>query len=366
MKEKIKMLYDKDDKVAYKVLLELENEVTESNELYNYFDELLNMLKHEKTFVRVRAFRLICALSKWDNENKIEINVYDNQYDYLLEEATYNFDLFFDIQNMDERLGYNLERSYTFDKGQTKIDITGDILSRNPSGYGDIKEDFSDYSLIKVTVNDIDANITKPSHFISFENGRFYLIRSHLVGKEYSLNTCDIGLLENYNFKVRFNINVLNNPDLNEVIEKDLYFDYKNAKGYSLKELIGENNYQLIKIDINNSEYFVYEGWRDYSSYDNYNYKSFNKNKTINTVDITYLDPDTINIDTGVSIRVYRDGEEIEYYDFGIQSLLGNDNYYDIYSYVVQKIDPKYYDFKSMTINYQDEVECNNYSFYYA
>ena len=67
MNDKIKMLYDKDDKVAYKNLLELENEITESNELYNYFDELLNMLKHEKTFVRVRAFRLICALSKWDN-----------------------------------------------------------------------------------------------------------------------------------------------------------------------------------------------------------------------------------------------------------------------------------------------------------
>lgn len=49
MKEKIKMLYDKDDKVAYKYLLELENGVTESNELYNYFDELLDMLKHEKT-----------------------------------------------------------------------------------------------------------------------------------------------------------------------------------------------------------------------------------------------------------------------------------------------------------------------------
>ena len=65
MKEKIKMLYDKDDKVAYKVLLELETEVTELNELYNYFNDLLNMLKNEKSFVRVRAFRLICALAKF-------------------------------------------------------------------------------------------------------------------------------------------------------------------------------------------------------------------------------------------------------------------------------------------------------------
>lgn len=57
MKDKIKMLYDKDDTIAYKVLLELERELADLNELYNYFDELLNMLNDEKTFVRVRAFR---------------------------------------------------------------------------------------------------------------------------------------------------------------------------------------------------------------------------------------------------------------------------------------------------------------------
>ena len=85
MKEKIIMLYDKDDKVAYKVLLELETEVTESNELYNYFNDLLNMLKNEKSFVRVRAFRLICALAKWDNENKIE-----NNFDLILKELDDN------------------------------------------------------------------------------------------------------------------------------------------------------------------------------------------------------------------------------------------------------------------------------------
>lgn len=75
MKEKIKMLYKKDDKVAYENLLELENEVTESNELYNYFDDLVSMLKNENTFARVRAFRLICALARWDYDNKINSNI---------------------------------------------------------------------------------------------------------------------------------------------------------------------------------------------------------------------------------------------------------------------------------------------------
>ena len=75
MKDKILKLYDKDNKVAYNNLFYLELETTGSNEIYNYFDELLGMLKNEKSFVRVRAFRLICALAKWDIENKIEDNI---------------------------------------------------------------------------------------------------------------------------------------------------------------------------------------------------------------------------------------------------------------------------------------------------
>lgn len=74
MNDKIKMLYDKDDKIAYNNLIELEIETTESDELYNYFDDFLYMLKNDKTFARVRAFRLICALAKWDCNNMIENN----------------------------------------------------------------------------------------------------------------------------------------------------------------------------------------------------------------------------------------------------------------------------------------------------
>lgn len=75
MKEKIKNLYNEDNDIAYKTLLELETMTTESNELYNYFNEFLKMLSNEKTFIRVRGFRLICSLAKWDNENKINKNI---------------------------------------------------------------------------------------------------------------------------------------------------------------------------------------------------------------------------------------------------------------------------------------------------
>ena len=75
MKEKIKNMYNEDNNSAYKTLLELETITTESNELYDYFNEFLKMLHNEKTFIRVRGFRLICSLAKWDNENKINKNI---------------------------------------------------------------------------------------------------------------------------------------------------------------------------------------------------------------------------------------------------------------------------------------------------
>lgn len=75
MKDIIRKLYDKDDKIAYNYLLKLENEVIESNELYNNFDDLIIMLNNDNSFIRVRGFRLICALAKWDKENKIESNI---------------------------------------------------------------------------------------------------------------------------------------------------------------------------------------------------------------------------------------------------------------------------------------------------
>lgn len=75
MKEKPENLYNKDNNSAYKTLLELEALTAESNELYSYFDNLLEILNSDNTFIGVRGFRLICSLAKWDNENKIDKNI---------------------------------------------------------------------------------------------------------------------------------------------------------------------------------------------------------------------------------------------------------------------------------------------------
>lgn len=77
MEEKINILINADDKKAFDTLYELELITTESNELYSYFDTFLDMLNSDRTFVRVRGFRMICSLAKWDIDNRIDNNIDD-------------------------------------------------------------------------------------------------------------------------------------------------------------------------------------------------------------------------------------------------------------------------------------------------
>ncbi len=74
-KEIISKLCEKCDKPSYDFLLKLESNSLDSNEMYKYFDDFLNMLDDEKSFVRIRGFRLICSLSRWDIDNKINRNI---------------------------------------------------------------------------------------------------------------------------------------------------------------------------------------------------------------------------------------------------------------------------------------------------
>ena len=73
--DKVNSLYNKDNKETYTLLLELETLSCESSELYKYFDDFLKMLDNERSFVRVRGFRMICSLAKWDKDNKINSNI---------------------------------------------------------------------------------------------------------------------------------------------------------------------------------------------------------------------------------------------------------------------------------------------------
>ena len=74
-KEIIDILYGEETTKIYKDFQKIEEIVKNSNQLYLHFNEFIKMLKSDKSFIRVRGFRIICLLAKWDKDNKIESNI---------------------------------------------------------------------------------------------------------------------------------------------------------------------------------------------------------------------------------------------------------------------------------------------------
>lgn len=68
-------LYNKDNVKAYKCLLDLELISSDSNSLYIYFNDFFKMLDSDKSLVRIRGFRMISSLAKWDKDNLIDKNI---------------------------------------------------------------------------------------------------------------------------------------------------------------------------------------------------------------------------------------------------------------------------------------------------
>ena len=71
----IEKLTQKDNTAAYHSLLELEAVSAESDELYGYFEDFLQLLSHRNSYVRIRGFRMCCAQARWDTENKLKYSL---------------------------------------------------------------------------------------------------------------------------------------------------------------------------------------------------------------------------------------------------------------------------------------------------
>lgn len=69
--ELLDILYGKEKADAWKRFQIVEQFIDDSNQLYEYFDEIEKMLHCEQSYLRLRGFRLICRLAKWDEEQKI-------------------------------------------------------------------------------------------------------------------------------------------------------------------------------------------------------------------------------------------------------------------------------------------------------
>ncbi|MGI6751980.1 MAG: SufBD protein [Anaerovoracaceae bacterium] len=65
-------LMDHDDKKAYEYLKELEERSISSSEVYSFFDNFVEMIDSDKSYVRTRGILLIAANAKWDTDNKID------------------------------------------------------------------------------------------------------------------------------------------------------------------------------------------------------------------------------------------------------------------------------------------------------
>ena len=70
--EVFELLFDKNNKTAYKALQELQKESVETNNVYPYMDKLGDMLDSDNSYIRTRGLTLIAYNARWDRDNKID------------------------------------------------------------------------------------------------------------------------------------------------------------------------------------------------------------------------------------------------------------------------------------------------------
>lgn len=79
------IFYGKETQDIWRKFQEIESSIDESKMLYEYFDDIKKMLLDEKSHIKMRGFRIICKLSKWDKDNKIN-NIIDSLLQVLDDE----------------------------------------------------------------------------------------------------------------------------------------------------------------------------------------------------------------------------------------------------------------------------------------
>lgn len=70
--ETFELLFDKNNKTAYKALQELQKESEETDHVYPYMDRLSDMLDSDNSYIRTRGITLIAYNAKWDKDYKID------------------------------------------------------------------------------------------------------------------------------------------------------------------------------------------------------------------------------------------------------------------------------------------------------
>lgn len=71
-KELLTNLQNSNDKVAYQALLAIEAASAKTDEFYAYLDDFEALLASDKSYIKVRGFRLLCKQAQWDTENRLD------------------------------------------------------------------------------------------------------------------------------------------------------------------------------------------------------------------------------------------------------------------------------------------------------
>ena len=123
--EIFELLFDKNNKVAYKALLELQKESEETNCIYPYMDRLSSMLDNDNSYIRTRGLTLIAYNAKWDTNYKI-----DEIIDKYLQHIT-------DVKPIVARQCIKLLPIIANHKPELRNDILSALHKANISIYGD-------------------------------------------------------------------------------------------------------------------------------------------------------------------------------------------------------------------------------------
>ena len=123
--ETFELLFDKNNKVAYKALQELQKESAETDCVYPYMDRLSDMLDSDNSYVRTRGLTLLAYNTKWDKNYKI-----DEIIDKYLKHIT-------DVKPITARQCIKLLPIVAKYKPELKKDILSALYRANISGYDD-------------------------------------------------------------------------------------------------------------------------------------------------------------------------------------------------------------------------------------
>ena len=123
--EAFELLFDKDNKTAYKALQELQKESEETDHVYPYMDRLSDMLESDNSYIRTRGLTLLAYNARWDRDNKI-----DEIIDGYLKHIT-------DVKPITARQCIKLLPMIAKDKPELKEDILSALHRADVSFYED-------------------------------------------------------------------------------------------------------------------------------------------------------------------------------------------------------------------------------------